>query len=229
MCFSATASFTASAVLLGIGALTLRGVQRPGDRALAAIPVLFAIQQALEGVVWLSLSGTLQGVLDPATQLYSLFSHVLWPIYVPFAVWSAESPGPRRRWLLGLLGLGAVVGGFLLYGMVVNPIVARPLGQHIEYDSPHFYVATVLLGYLAATTLSQMLSRHRWVRWFGVLALVSAVLAYLAYAQWFISVWCFFAALLSGVIYLHVRSRPASHTGSGPGLGIPADPRWQRT
>lgn len=225
MCFSATASFTAGAVLLVIGALTLRGVQRPGDKALAAIPVLFAIQQALEGVVWLSLSGTLHGVLDPATQLYSLFSHVLWPIYVPFAVWSAEPPGPRRRWLLGFLGLGAVVGGFLLYGMVVNPIVAQPVGKHIDYDSPHFYLAAVLLGYLAATTVSQMLSRHRWVRWFGVLALVSAVMAYVAYAQWFISVWCFFAALLSWVIYLHVRSRP----DSGTGLGIPTDPRWQRT
>lgn len=229
MCFSATASFTASAVLLGIGALTLRRVERPGDRALAAIPILFAIQQALEGLVWLSLTGTIHGMLGPATQVYSLFSHVLWPAYVPLAVWLAEPPGSRRRGLFGFMVAGAAVGGFLLYGMVVNPIVARPIGQHIDYDSPHFYVAAVLALYLAATTVSQMLSSHRWIRWFGVLALGSAVAAYVVYAQWFISVWCFFAALLSGVIYLHVRSRPASHTGSGPGLGIPADPRWQRT
>lgn len=215
MCFSATASFTASAALLGIGVLTLRRVQRPGDKALAAIPVLFAIQQVLEGVVWLSFSGTVHGMLDQATQLYSLFSHVLWPIYVPFAAWSAESPGPRRRWLLGFLCVGAVVGGFLLYGMVVNPIVAQPVGKHINYESPHFYIAAVLLGYLAATTVSQMLSSHRWVRWFGVLALTSAIVAYMVYAQWFISVWCFLAALLSGVIYLHVRSRPDSSMGLG--------------
>ena len=229
MCFSATASFTASAVLLGIGALTLRRVERPGDRALAAIPILFAIQQALEGLVWLSLNGKIHGMLGPATQVYSLFSHVLWPIYVPLAVWLAEPPGSRRRGLFGFMVAGAAVGGFLLYGMIVKPIVARPVGQHIDYDSPHLYVAAVLALYLAATTVSQMLSSHRWIRWFGVLALGSAVAAYVAYAQWFISVWCFFAALLSGVIYLHVRSRPASHTGSGPGLGIPADPRWQRT
>jgi len=229
MCFSATASFTASAVLLGIGALTLRRVERPGDRALAAIPILFAIQQALEGLVWLSLNGTIHGMLGPATQVYSLFSHVLWPIYVPLAVWLAEPPGSRRRGLFGFMVAGAAVGGFLLYGMIVNPIVARPIGQHIDYDSPHFYVAAVLALYLAATTVSQMLSSHRWIRWFGALALISAALAYVIYAQWFISVWCFFAALLSGVVYLHVRSRPASHTGSGPGLGIPADPRWQRT
>ena len=229
MCFSATASFTASAVLLGIGALTLRRVERPGDRALAAIPILFAIQQALEGLVWLSLTGTIHGMLGPATQVYSLFSHVLWPVYVPLAVWLAEPPGSRRRGLFGFMVAGAAVGGFLLYGMVVNPIVARPIGQHIDYDSPHFYVAAVLALYLAATTVSQMLSSHRWIRWFGVLALGSAVAAYVVYAQWFISVWCFFAALLSGVIYLHVRRRPVSGPGGGPGLGIPADPRWQRT
>ena len=229
MCFSATASFTASAVLLGIGALTLRRVERPGDRALAAIPILFAIQQALEGLVWLSLNGKIHGMLGPATQVYSLFSHVLWPIYVPLAVWLAEPPGSRRRGLFGFMVAGAAVGGFLLYGMIVNPIVARPIGQHIDYDSPHFYVAAVLALYLAATTVSQMLSSHRWIRWFGVLALGSAVAAYVAYAQWFISVWCFFAALLSGVIYLHVRRRPVSGPGGGPGLGIPADPRWQRT
>ena len=99
--------------------------------------------------------------------------------------------------------------------MVVNPIVAQPVGKHINYESPHFYIAAVLLGYLAATTVSQMLSSHRWVRWFGVLALTSAIVAYMVYAQWFISVWCFLAALLSGVIYLHVRSRPDSSMGLG--------------
>ena len=117
--------------------------------------------------------------------------------------------------MLGFLCVGTVVGGFLLYGMVVNPIVAQPIGKHINYESPHFYIAAVMLGYLAATTVSQMLSRHRWVRWFGVLALASAIVAYMAYAQWFISVWCFLAALLSGVIYLHVCSRPDSSTGLG--------------
>ena len=38
---------------------------------------------------------------------------------------------------------------------------------------------------------------------FGVLALSSFAAAYFFYATWFISVWCFFAALLSTVVYLH--------------------------
>ena len=206
MCFSATASFTASALLLGMGALTLRRVERTQDWALAGIPWLFAVQQATEGVVWLSLSGHAPGVQNVATQVYSVFSHVLWPIYVPWAVWLAQSPGPRRRLVAWLGAGGMAVGAFLLYGMFANPIVAHAVGQHIDYESPHFYLAAVLVLYLPATTGSPMLSSHVWVRRFGVLALIASAAAYLAYARWFISVWCFFAAALSAVIYLHVRA-----------------------
>jgi hypothetical protein len=57
MCFSATASFTAGAVLLGVGALTLRSALTSRQRHVlpfAAIPLLFAIQQLIEGVIWLT-------------------------------------------------------------------------------------------------------------------------------------------------------------------------------
>jgi hypothetical protein len=207
MCFSATASFTASALLLGLGALTMRQVERRSDWALALIPVLFAIQQAMEGIVWLSLSGQAPGFQVAATQVYSLFSHVLWPIYVPWAVWLAQPPGPRRRILAAFCVAGFAVGLYLLYGMIANPIVAVAVGQHIDYESAHFYLAAVLLLYLAATTVSPMLSGHAWVQRFGLLALIGSAAAYVAYARWFISVWCFFAAMLSVVLFLHVRAR----------------------
>jgi hypothetical protein len=52
MCFSARASFSAGAVLLGLGALTLKSVKRPRELTFAAIPLLFAIQQLSEGVIF---------------------------------------------------------------------------------------------------------------------------------------------------------------------------------
>ena len=54
MCFSATASFSAGAVLLGIGKLTVQSAHRRREMPLAAIPLLFAIQQLSEGVIWLT-------------------------------------------------------------------------------------------------------------------------------------------------------------------------------
>ena len=56
MCFSATASVSAGAVLLGIGTLTLKAANRPREFPFAAIPMLFAIQQLSEGVIWLTIS-----------------------------------------------------------------------------------------------------------------------------------------------------------------------------
>ena len=61
--------------------------------------------------------------------------------------------------------------------------------------------------YLTSTALSPILSTHRMVRTFGILALLSFGAAYAFYATWFISVWCFFAALLSVVVYLHFALR----------------------
>ena len=49
---------------------------------------------------------------------------------------------------------------------------------------------------------------------FGVLALLSFGAAYAFYATWFISVWCFFAALLSAVIYLHFGVREVGRSRS---------------
>ncbi|HEY8326889.1 MAG TPA: DUF6629 family protein [Rhodanobacter sp.] len=207
MCFSATASFTAGALLLGLGTLTLRSARHPRERPFAAIPLLFAIQQLSEGVIWLTFryeAPLLNGVM---THVYSFFSHVLWPVYVPVAVLLIEPPGPRRRALLAFVAAGVAVGVYLLYFLIAYPVVSRPTGQHVEYVSPHFFAAAAMTLYLMATSVSFVLSTHRAVRLFGVLVLLSFGAAYAFYAIWFISVWCFFAALLSALVYLHFLPR----------------------
>ncbi len=209
MCFSATASFSAGALLLGIGTLTLKSARRPREMPFAAIPMLFAIQQLTEGVIWLTFSFEAPALNAVMTYVYSLFSHVLWPVYVPVAVWLMQPPGWRRRALLALVVAGAGVGAYLLYILLEFPVVSRPVGQHIDYVSPHFFAAVTTTVYLMSTALSPLLSTHRVVKIFGVLALASFAAAYYFYATWFISVWCFFAALLSAIVYFHFVSRRA--------------------
>ena len=203
MCFSATASFSAGAVLLGIGTLTVQSAHRRREMPLAAIPLLFAIQQLSEGVIWLTFRYDAPQLNVAMTYFYSFFSHVLWPIYVPVAVLLIEPLRWRRTVLLGFVAAGLAAGLFLLQILLTFPVVSRPTGQHMEYVSPHFFAATVMTLYLLAATVSPMFSSYRLVKVFGVLALLSFAAAYGFYATWFISVWCFFAALLSAVIYLH--------------------------
>ena len=203
MCFSATASFSAGTILLGLGTLTLKSANRPRELPFAAIPLLFGIQQLSEGVIWLTFRYEAPQLNMVMSYIYSFFSHVLWPVYVPVAVLLMEPPGWRRRALLVFVVAGIAVGGYLLYILVAFPIVSRPTGQHIEYVSPHFFAAVAITLYLISTTVSPMLSTYRMVKVFGVLAILSFVAAYFFYATWFISVWCFFAALLSTVVYVH--------------------------
>jgi hypothetical protein len=134
-----------------------------------------------------------------------LLSHVLWPAYMPFAALLLE-PAAGRRWALWILAaLGAATALYLLYTLLRFPITADAVAGRIRYLAPHFYVAWVMAAYLTATCANLLISSHRAVVAFGALALASALVTYLAYAAWFISVWCFFAAALSAVVWLHFR------------------------
>ena len=207
MCFSATASFAAGGFLLGLGSLTLRLARTPRERPFAAIPLLFAIQQFIEGVIWLTFGRDAALLNTVMTHAYSFFSHVLWPVYVPVAVLLIEPPGRRRQLLWAFVVAGLVVGSYLLYVLVMYPVVSRPTGQHVEYVSPHFFAALAMTLYLLSTSVSLVLSTPQAVKLFGVLALLSFGAAYYFYAVWFISVWCLFAALMSVVICVHFVPR----------------------
>ena len=104
----------------------------------------------------------------------------------------------------------------MLFRSMAFPIVSRPTGRHIEYDSPHFFAAVTMTLYLLSTAISPLMSMHRMVVVFGALALLSFGAAYAYYATWFISVWCFFAALLSSVVYLHFRERERERQSAPP-------------
>lgn len=112
MCFSPTASFTASIAIGTIGVATLRHVKNPRELALALMPILFAIQQTIEGFLWLSLGSNGPGAL-PLTYAFGFFAFFLWPIYAPFAVYLLEPEAIRRKLMILFLDLLEDNGSFL--------------------------------------------------------------------------------------------------------------------
>ncbi len=205
MCFSATASFTAGAALIGLGAYTVGRARWTRALPYAAIPLLFGIQQSIEGLIWLSFDGDMIAQRSLLTFLYSLFSHVWWPMYVPLAVWVMEPSAQRRTVLLIVTAVGWLIGAYLLVSMLRFPIVAQAIEGHIAYLTPHFYEVAVMSGSLLATGASMLFSSYWTVRLFGVAALIAFTVSYLAYTQWLISVWCFSAAALSVLVALHFK------------------------
>lgn len=206
MCFSASASFIAGSALLAVGAITVNKATKKAELPFAMIPLLFGIQQIVEGVVWLTFRFDAPLLNSIMTFVYSLFSHVLWPIYVPFSILLLEPAPWRRKTISTFLLVGAAVGIYLLVRLLQFSVTSEAIGGHILYVSPHFYVVPVMGAYLAATCISMFFSSHKLVVVFGIVALLSIVVAYKFYTLWFISVWCFFAAILSGLVYLYFKN-----------------------
>ncbi len=203
MCFSAGASFIAGGALGATGVFTLSKARKKSELPFASIPLLFGVQQAIEGVVWLSFGSPLINTV--MIYAYSMFSHVLWPIYVPLSVVLLETVHWRKKVLFAFLLMGIVVSTYLLYFLLTLPLSAQVVNKSIVYDSPHFYVIPVLILYFSATCVSSLFSSHKLVNVFGIAALISAAIAYIFYATSFISVWCFFAAILSSLIFLYFK------------------------
>jgi len=216
MCFSASASFIAGTSLCAIGVATVKKVEARNELPFAMIPLLFGIQQLTEGVIWLTFSHDAPLLKQTMTYLYSIFSHVLWPMYVPFAMGVMEAVRWRKKAIFAFETAGVIVGLYLLYFIVTSPVVAEVVGSHIVYVSPHFYLIPMIMFYLAATCVSCFFSSHGFVRLFGVLALLSYIAAYVIHVEALVSIWCFFAAILSLLIYLHLRFRDFGGFPKGP-------------
>lgn len=214
MCFSATACFTAGTALSAVGAVTVTRSRGKAELPLALVPLLFGIQQISEGFLWVSLNNGLAGLQVWTTYIFSMFFHVFWPIFVPFAILLVEPSERRRRALRVFLAMGTGVGLYLLFFILRSPVTARVEGRSIFYDSPHFFIMGALVVYLLATCVSGLFSSHRCINLFGGLAFILAVAAYQVSVKTFVSVWCFFAAILSLLIVIHFfgpmqRCRPA--------------------
>jgi hypothetical protein len=213
MCFSATASFSAAAVIGSIGIVTLSSAAaKPNHRilALAAFPALFAIQQMVEGLLWLDLAapepGTLRGVLVHAFQGYA---EVFWPVYAPLAALLIE-PERRHKILISVcLVIGVALSAYLLVAMIGHPYQASVGEGHIVYRNDFHYPTGIEVPYVVATTLSLLLSSERDVQRLALVILIGFAVAYVSFHHAYISVWCFFAAIASAMVYLYVRAVPA--------------------
>ena len=92
MCFSASASFTASAVLIPLGLYShhlASKAEKPGYKPLALVPFFFGVQQFVEGLEW---TGIVGGKIEPLTSMAGLgflfFAYCFWMIWIPWSAWS---------------------------------------------------------------------------------------------------------------------------------------------
>ena len=202
MCFSATASFIASGVIGIIGVATLRHVREPRTLLFVAVPLLFAVHQAAEGFVWLGLDGRIGKIaFDHVAFLFMIYAQGILPLLMPVAVLLMEPAGWRRRAILGLAGIGAVACVWDLVGLIAYPSQTFIQCHSIAYRNPLTGNLLISYLYILATCGALLLSTHRVVRWYGLLNVIGLTIVEIVREFAFASVWCFYAATLSVMLY----------------------------
>ena len=223
MCFSAEASFGASAVLGTIGVIALRKTTHPNQNLFAAIPIFFALQQLSEGFVWLSF---MIPKWEPYRLLFAsvflVFALLVWPVWVPLSVWLLEQKNRFRKLLLALVLFGfsfALLVGFFLFSHSVFPEI---LNHHIHYQLgfKNELAKGASLFYFIPTILPPLFSPKKPVKLVGIFLLVSYLFSQFYFPQAVVSVWCFLAAFVSLLVLravLKMQEDPGSESANGAG------------
>lgn len=208
MCFSAEASFGAGMVLSVVGIATISKVNNRSQLAFACIPLIFAIQQLTEGCVWLALENPeYSSWLQPSTYIFLILAQAIWPSLVPISILLVEDNPSRKKVLAGLSIIGLIVSVFLSYRLLTQEITASIGDNHILYNlgvSPAIISSFGIL-YFIATIVPSFVSSVKKMRLLGLTILLSFILTTFFYENYVISVWCFFAAIMS-VIVLRIIS-----------------------
>lgn len=209
MCFSATASFVGAGVIAVAGVATLPLVRDKRQLPFAALPLLFALHQALEGVTWLRLDGADEAVLSGwGVHMWVMFAWALLPVYMPWAVWLMERDERRRRLLLAPLTVGGALAAYMFYLAIQPGIGVAVIESNLDYElGVPFSAALLAIPYVFATCFGPMLSSYRWVIALGVGNLVAMSIAAAIKAADYSSIWCTLAAFLSLIVFGHFAAQ----------------------
>jgi len=220
MCFSASASFGAAALIGTAGVVAYKKANTPSTRPFAAIPILFAIQQFFEGCLWLSLSQPFATGSEFwtifCTYGFLVFAWVIWPFYVPYSLRMMERKTKRKNILIILLGIGAALSTLLTVVLIRHGVSASISQNHIAYKINLTFGFGWLISilYLLSTVFSCFVSSVKKVSIFGVYNLTSFLLIKWFFNEHVISVWCFFAAVMSILVVMIVYEQEKFSTPS---------------
>lgn len=219
MCFSATASFVTAGITGAIGILAMTRARERRALPLAAAPLVFGLQQGIEGLLWLHLeSATDNAATGGLAFLFLFFALVLWPMYAPVAVLLVEPGGRRRQLMYFCLAVGTGVGAYMLWWILARPPAAIIAAGHIVYVTGLGHALLIAPAYLVATGLPLLSSSRRSVVTLGAIVAIGSVVTYGFYWEAFVSVWCFFAAAASLTIlghFEHAHRRRLRLTAAG--------------
>lgn len=212
MCFSPAASFTTGAILGCMGLYASAKALQKNDRFLpfAAIPLLFSLQQFIEGGVWLALLQNNSIMTHYLSLAYIFFAFFLWPFYIPFSFYYLEPDAVKKRLLKKLVLIGLVFGAILFLPVVfdVVPLTTQLYKASIKYTTydSGYQTPFAIAIYAFFVSFTPFISSFKPAKYFGGLVFISLLITLYFYLYAFTSVWCYFAAFISLLIVVAVSN-----------------------
>jgi hypothetical protein len=207
MCFSATASFSTSVILAVCGVVTLKYTDQPKHRFLASVPLIFAAQQFIEGLLWIGLTDQHNLLSEICMYTFLTVAQVIWPFWMALSFIKLEENSFRKKILWICFYAGCIVSGILAYRLFFFSIATRVRDHHIYYDikSPRWMIVTSSILYVVATLIPPFVSTLNRSKLLALTLLASLLVSKLFFNDYLISVWCFFAAIISILIIFIIK------------------------
>jgi hypothetical protein len=204
MCFSAEASFAGGIIISAIGIATVKKVHNPAQVVFASIPLFFGVQQIVEGSLWVTIPipefANLQKI---GAFIFILMADVLWPSIIPLSVLLMEENKKRKKIIKILLIPGILLSLYYFICLLYFNVSPQIMSYHIQYNTgfPKSLAMPAFIVYLIVTITPLFVSSIKRTHLLGILMFLSCLVTAIFFTQVLTSVWCFFAALISGVIF----------------------------
>ena len=206
MCFSLEASFISGTVLAVVGVLAIKKTHSIPQAVFAGSPLLFSFQQFSEGFVWLSITNTeYSSWLKPSATIFLTIAEVIWPVWVSLSLLLLEKKKINKTILFLLFGIGVIVSTYLGLHLLTNTIKVEQTNYHINYNfgvpNSVVYIFSVLYFLSAVMPLFFSSINIKKTAPIGLLILLSYLVSKIYFENYVLSIWCFFAALISVLVY----------------------------
>lgn len=209
MCFSATASFSASAILVSVGAYCIYKTCKQDIRYLpfGIMPLCYGIQQLLEGFVWVGFNSNNISMIKYASFGFLFFAFALWPALCPVSAAYVESKKSRKK-LMKIFTVVGVTLGLLIYIPLLyggTTFTTSIVKDSILYETsrPLLLKNIYTLLYMIIIIVPFVICSKIKVKVYGYLLLLSVIISFWKLYYAFFSIWCFMAAFLSMyIIYM---------------------------
>ncbi|MEZ5537851.1 MAG: DUF6629 family protein [Thiolinea sp.] len=135
---------------------------------------------------------------------FLFFAYFLWPFFVPLAALLVEQNSGRKKLFLFFSILGFLFGASLFVPLLVYPdwLSVELMKGSIFYQPALLYDgvlsrSVIRVAYAIIVAVPLLFSSVKSVKIFGIMIVVSVIGTVALFNYAFVSVWCFFAALLS--------------------------------